>query len=589
MKYDWNLSLLCNEDDTWKQQYDELKNKIMVINNETEHLLDNINLFIKFLNDYIDMNMKIEIIYCYPKRNLDLDLKNDKYKLMFNDALALYQDILKIINIFENRLLNNIDLVNKYLDNEKCSKYRRYIYLILRKKEHILTNRDYKLKYEEVLYEIKNRYQDLFNNGFEIKQLLLDNKVVDVNRFNYSDLMLDNNQNNRKIIFDAYTKEYEKCNDILANLYLNKLKNDIDLAKEEKYDSLLSKKLFELELNTDIVDNLIKKINENLHIMQDYTKLKKEILGLEKLHFYDTSLSLCSIPKIEYTFEDAVKLIKNSLSVLGKKYIKLIDKMFNEGWVDVYPKNDKRSSSFTCISYVGVPYILINFDGSINSIRTLIHEIGHAVNVYYSKENNSFEYFEFSYFLTEIASKVNELLFNQYMINNCQNEDEKIYILNNIISSLGNSLFGQVMLTEFEHTIIKKITNNENVNSDTLNYIYLDISKKYNGNDMEYEDNIKYGWSKVQHYIMQESYYLYQYSIGAAIACNISKRILDNEPEILDKYVKFLSVGNSVSIKEALSYIDINLENSNYIENALITLDNSIKELRKIKSRSKLN
>lgn len=584
MKYKWNLSLLCSDDNLWKKQYDELNNKVIITNKKAEHLLDNIDLFLEFINDYIDINMKIEIIYCYPKRHLDLDLKNDKYKSMFHDALTLYQEILKLINIFENKLLDNVDLVHKYLDNKKCSSYRRYINLILRKKQHILSNENYKFKYEEILHDIKNRYQALFNNGFEVKNLTIGDKRIDVNRFNYNDLMLDNNQNNRKIIFNAYTKEYEKCNEILANLYLDKLKNDIDLAKKEKYDSLLSKKLFELELNNDIVESLIKKINENLDIMHNYTKLKKDILGLEKLHFYDTSVSLCSIPKIEYTIEDAIQLVKNSLSVLGEEYINLIDKMFHEGWVDVFPKNDKRSSSFTCISYVGVPYILINFDGSINSVRTLAHEIGHSINVYYSKKNNNFEYFEFSYFLTEIASKVNELLFNQYMINNCKNEEEKIYILNNIISSLGNSLFGQVMLTEFEHTVVKKITNNEIVNHDTLNAIYLNINKKYNGNDMVYADNIKYGWSKIQHYVMQESYYLYQYSIGTAIACNISKRILDNEKGILEKYAKFLSTGNSVSIKESLSYLDIDLEKGDYIENALVILNNSIKDLQKINS-----
>lgn len=586
MKYDWDLSLLCIDDNNWKIQYQKLNNKILELNKKTKNLLDNIDSFLEFINDYIDVNKQIEMIYCYPKRNLDLDIKNDKYKLMLNDALTLYQEILKIISIFENKLLDNIELVEKYLKNERCSNYRRYINLILRKKQHIISDIDYKSKYEEKIHDIKSKYQALFNNGFEIKDLSIGDKKVDVNRFNYNDLILDKNQTNRKIIFDAYSKEYEKCNEIIANLYLDKLKNDIELATKENYDSLLSKKLFELELDNNIVDSLIKKINDNLEVMHNYTKLKKEILNLDKLHFYDTSLSICSIPKITYSIEEAIQLIKSSLNILGEEYIKIIDSMFREGWIDVFPKKDKRSNSYTCISYAGVPYILINFDGTIDSVRTLAHEIGHAINVYYSKKNNNFEYFEFSYFLTEIASKVNELLFNEYMIKNCKNKEQKIYILNNIISSLGNSLFGQVMLTEFEHTIVKKITNKEEIDNNILNDIYLNISKKYNGNDMVYDDNIKYGWSKIQHFIMQDSYYLYQYSIGASIACNISKRIIDKEPGVLEKYIKFLSSGNSVSINEALSYLDIDLENGDYIDNAIIILDNSIKELKRINNKN---
>lgn len=584
MKYSWNLSLLCN-DEIWKEKYDKLNEYINNINNKIEFFLDNIDLFLEFIDEYIRINEEIEIIYCYPRRNLDIDLNNKKYNTMFKKGLDLYQKILKLINIFENQLMNNYKIVNEYLKNERCLFHKRYINLILHKRTHILKDKNYKSNYEIKLQNIKNKYQVLFNNGFELEQLSLGDKVVNVNRFNYNDLMLDANQKHRKIIFDAYTKEYEKCNKVLANLYICKLKNDIALSKKENYDSLLSKKLFELELDNDIVERLIEKVNKNLDIMHNSIKLKKAILGLNELHFYDSSLSLCSIPKIEYSIDDAILLIKNSLNILGEERIQIIDKMFSEGWVDVFPKKDKRSSSYTCISYFGVPYILSNFDGSINSVRTLAHEIGHAFNVYYSKKQNEFEYFEFSYFLTEIASKVNELLFNEYMINNCKSKKEKIYILNNIIGNLINSLFGQVMLTEFEDKIIKKIEGNEVVNNDVLNNIYLNISKKYNGHEMVYDDNIKYGWSKIQHYFMQDNYYLYQYSIGVAIACNISRRILNNEHEFLNKYIKFLSVGNSVSIKEALAYLDIDLKNEKYIDNAFMMLNEYINELEKMNAK----
>lgn len=582
MRYTWNLSLLC-DDDIWKEKYDKLSKNINSVNNKLEKFLDNIDLFLDFVNEYIQINEEIEVIYCYPKRNLDINLNNEKYTKMFEEALSLYQKILEVINSFENKLRDNYEIVSEYLKDERCLVHKRYMYLILRRRKHILKNKSYKLNYETKLQNIKNKYQSLFNNGFELEQLSLGDKVVNVNRFNYNNLMLDKNQNHRKIIFDAYTKEYQKSNKILANLYINKLKNDIDLSKNEGYASLLSKKLFELELDNDIVYKLIDKINKNLDIMHDYVKFKKEILKLDELHFYDSSQPLCSIPKIEYNIDDAIILVKNSLNVLGTECVQIIDKMFNEGWVDVFPRKDKISSSYTCISYFGVPYILSNFDGSINSVRTLAHEFGHAFNVYYSKKQNNFEYFEFSYFLTEIASKVNELLFNKYMIDNCKSKEEKIYILNNIIGSLVNSLFGQVMLTEFEDKIVKKIENNEVINNETLNDIYFNISEKYNGPEMIYDDNIKYGWSKIQHYVMQDSYYLYQYSIGAAIACNISRRILSNESEFLSKYIKFLSVGNSVSIKEALACLDIDLKNEKYIDDAFIMLSESINELKKLK------
>ena len=183
--------------------------------------------------------MRIEIIYCYPQRKLDLDLNNSKYKLMLNNAIELYEQILKITTNFENKLLNNIDLVEKYLQDERCTQYRRYISLILRKSKHPLKDECSKIEYEKTLQSIKSKYQALFNNGFEIKQLSLGDKTVDLNRFNYYDLMIDDNQLHRKIIFDAYTEKYAKCNEILANLYLAKLKNDISLARQQKKIRLL--------------------------------------------------------------------------------------------------------------------------------------------------------------------------------------------------------------------------------------------------------------------------------------------------------------------------------------------------------------
>lgn len=545
--------------------------------------MENKEIFLKSLKEYIEINKMIEIVYCYPRRNLDLDITNEKYQQMFNKALELYQDILKLINLFEKIIINNIDIVNDYLNCDEFSEYKRYINLIIRKKDHMLEDDEFKAKYVKKVEEIKSKYQTLFNNGFEIKNIQIEGKKVDINRKNYNELMLDKNQSNRKIVFDAYTKEYENCNEVLASIFIEKIKTDLELAIKENYPTLLSKKLYELELNDKIVENLIEQVNKYLYVMHKYLKLKKEVLGLETMHFYDATQSLCSIPQVKYDILEGIDIVKNSLSPLGKNYIEIIDKMFKEGWIDIYPKDNKRSNSYTCMSYVGVPYILMNYTNDLNSVRTLAHEIGHSINAYYAKINNQFQNFEISYFLTEIASKVNEMLFNHYMINNCKTEEEKIYILNNIISSLGNSLFGQAMLTEFEHQINQKNQLQEELNSNIVNNIYLELSKKYNGDSIVYDENTKYGWSKTQHFFIQDSYYLYQYSIGAAISYNISKRIIDDEPQIVDKYIKFLSIGNSLSIKESLAYLDIDLEKDDYIGQVISLLDDSINQLSKIK------
>ncbi len=482
-------------------------------------------------------------------------------------------------------IVNNTDKVYEYLQDNTLNKYKRYISLIIRRKEHIIDTiyaKDIYPNYKKNMETLKTEYQDLFTNKISFNDVKLNGTKVNVNRENYNDLIIDKNQNTRKSVYDIYTFAFANISDILGDMYIKKLELDLMVSKKEKYNSLLSKKLFELELPDEILDKLISTINKNLHVMHEYTDLRKQLSGLKEFHVYDSSISLCKIPKIEYELIDAINIIKSSLSILGNDYISIIDKMFDEGWVDVYSKVNKRTMSFTCISYVGVPYILINYNKSINSVRTLAHEIGHAIHVYYSKNNNDFEYFEFSYFLTEIASKVNETLFNEYMIKNCSDIEEKKYILNNIISSIGNSIFGQTMLTEFEHTVIKRLEKEEKVDTNYLNDLYLEINKKYNGKSLTIDDNIKYGWSKIPHFIMQDTYYIYQYSIGTSIAVYIAYKILNNENNMKEKYLKFLKLGNSVSIEDALKVIDVDLRDGKYIEDAIKVLSEKIKEMKNL-------
>ncbi len=582
MKVEWDFTHLYASDKDWNEDFENLKNKIDNLNHLLDDCLNTSDSLFHFILLKLECDELVEKLYCYAKRHLDVNSTLKDYKKKLEDALSLYSEIQKVNAIFENKIIQNNKVVLEYLNENQFKEYVRYFSSILRRNQHISLNEEAQANHDLIESKLKQEYQDMFQSDVSFENVNIDGENKILNRNTYNNLIINSRQSNRKLVFDTYTKAYQSCNQKLTDIYLKKLKNDITLAQKEKYPTLLSKKLFELELPDDIVDVLIKKINDHLNIMHDYVDFKKEISGLEEYHIYDTNVSLCDIPKIEYSLKETLSIIKNSLSLLGEDYIKVIDQMFQEGWVDVYPKENKRTMSFTCISYVGVPYILINYNASVSSARTLAHEIGHALHVYYSKTNNAFQNFEFSYFLTEIASKVNEILVNEYMIQCCDNEQEKIYIMNNIINGIGNSLFGQIMLTEFEHTVIHKLGKEGNLTADNLNELYMELSKKYNGMTFSYDDNLKYGWSKIPHFIMQDSYYLYQYSIGMAIANNIAYRILEKEDGIVEKYKRFLSAGNSVSVSEALSYLDINLENGTYIDQAIETLDNKIKTLKKI-------
>lgn len=312
-----------------------------------------------------------------------------------------------------------------------------------------------------------------------------------------------------------------------------------------------------------------------------YNKLKKEALSLNQFNNYDTLLSICDIPKINIEIEEGIKAIKKALEILGETYTKLIDQMFENGWVDVYPQENKIGGSYSSIAYDGVPYILVNYTGTITSLRLLAHEIGHAVNTHYSKQENGYHDFSVTYFLTEVASKVNEILLNKSLIENATNDEEKIYILNDNINAIINSIYNQAMISEFENEIIKQIENQRDIESEEINKIYLKLVEKYNGEQLTINEKMKYEWIKISHLIMQNSYYVYQYSVGACLSIYIVKKLLKDK-EFKDKYIKFLSLGNSKSIEEILSTLDIDITNYNFIDYGIEYVNELLEELQKL-------
>lgn len=583
MELNWNLSHLYLDDSSWETDSKVLESKIKELDNTKDNFIDGISSFNAFLLLKIEADELVEKLYCYAQRHLDLDSTLTKYQEMLKRALALYNKIEVINSYFETVLIKNSSKVKAYLQDKDLKKYHRYISLILRREKHVL-NDEYKSKqcclYTNNIHSLKSEYQSLLTTEMQFGNVNINGDKVEITRTNYSNLITNDDQLVRKTIFDNYTNGYISKIDDISRIYLSKLENDIQISSLENYNTLLSKVLFELELPNEIVEKLISNVNKNIDVMHQYNEFRKHVLGLDKYHVYDAPLSICKIPNISLKFDDAIKIIKDSLSILGDDYLAIIDRMLTEGWIDVYPKKNKRAMSFSCISYVGVPYILINYNKQVDSVRTLAHEMGHAIHTYYSKNNNEFEYFGFSLFLTEIASKVNEIIVNEYMLNHCNTKEEKKYILNNIISSFMNSIFGQTMLTEFEHDVITKLSSNEKITTEYLNNLYLTISKKYNGSSFEDDENIKYGWSKVPHFVMQDTYYVYQYAIGTSLAINIAYRILNNELGLIDKYKKFLSAGNSVSIEQALDYLDINLNDDSYINKAIEVLNNKINEIK---------
>lgn len=570
MKTKWDLTHIFLNTEEWEQGKKDLEQAIL----EWKQLIDKMSFDTESLMEAIKHKIKvdalIEKVYCYPKRFLDLDNQDTEKLGMFEIAKTLYSEILELTEKFTNRILENSSLVAAFLKENPY--YQRYIEVI---KKNALESSN------EVLENIRAVYRSLTETDLCFQNVHNENREeVKLTRKLFQDLMISKNSEVRKEALKVRNEAYEKNKNTLAILLLQKYQAEI--KRKGTYGSLLEKTLGDNELPSTIVTDFIRGAHENIAILRDYTNSKKKFLGVNEFCLSDTFLPLGLISKMSFELEEAVSIIKNALGVLGSEYVSKIDQAFIEGWVDVYPKEGKRKMSYSCISYGGVPYVSLNYNKSLTSVRTLIHELGHSIHTDYAK-TNSFLYFEYSLFLSEVVSKVNEILLNDYLLSQDIENEEKIYLLNHIVSSLGNSLFGQVMLTEFEHKVISKLEDSQSLNALILGEIYHNLYMDYYGDSILIDVDNSYEWTRIPHFVMNPSYYLYQYSAGVALAIEIVHKIKENKDCFCEKYIEFLKIGNTKSIEDSLNILGIDLKNGEYISSAYHYLEEKVSELKLLK------
>lgn len=565
MEYKWNLYKIYESDEAWSKGKDELLSKIDEFEGLVSTLVDSKEDFLKVTKMHILVNELIERVYCYPRRFLDLDINDKKHKDMFDEALNIYSRIVSLSSKFSSIAIDNKDKVLAYLEDKEISFYKRYY-------EEIFNTKKYDDGGSFKEYQcIRNEYQELISK-LEYGSIEVDGKNLEVTDATYPNLLLNENREVRRCAFESINETYLNVADKITELYIRKLKNDIKGSQEKGYKNLKEMKLAELELPSNLIDNTVSSVSEHVSIMHEYVDSKRMLVGEDDYYLYDSSM-----PKKEggssIDFESALNIADDCLSFLGSDYKKHLDILKN-GSIDAMPKKGKRTLDFTGITYAGIPYMCLNYNNKMSGVRTLIHEYGHAVNLLYSKESNDFTYFEFSLFLTEVVAKVNEAIFNNYSVNKNENVD-----IPSILSIQLNSIFNQIMFTEFEDRVVKLLESDKEVNTEVISEIYEELLTKYNGDVLSKHEYNKYGWLRISHFIMQEPFYLYQYSIGTILANVIYERLASQMLE-KEKYLEFLGIGSRMNIIDSLKFIGIDLFDKNIFDNAFTNLDIMVKKLK---------
>lgn len=576
-KLEWNLQEIFKDEISFYDEIEHIKKKLLDIK-KYENIEFDADVLLEVLNKKWYIKELTNNVLIYGSFLYYKDTKSDESKKMKKFVEEFHSEVNTILNFIDQKVIElGREVISEFMKgNPDLKMYKLSFDHVFRLQDHIPNDNMNQLIKENnnSINESLTLYNQLLSD-IKYKSIIVDDKVIDITSSNYGKYLSSRNRETRcQTYFSvncAFEKEQESFANILNSIYDRRIKN----ADFEKYFSVLEKVLSEENIDVKIIDTLITSVHDHLDLMQEYLKIKAVALNINDPHLYDFGVPLDHGLKIKYSLEEAKEIIFKALEPLGEEYINIVRHLF-DGHIDAEPDEKKHQS----IIFSWNTYSFMNFRGSYIDLKNMIHEIGHIVNYYLSKEKQPFIYEDSTIFVGETASIINEILLNRYLYQIAKTEEEKVFYLSKEIENYVTSVFKQTMYTEFENDLYntKKMTN---LTPEILCKKYDSIIKKYYGDDMIYDEVSKIEWTRLGH-LYRWSYYPYKYATGLLIASVVVDALINSKTLSKEKYLEFLSAGSSKYSLELLKMLDIDLVNSDIITTGFNVMKQDIDELHKI-------
>ena len=580
----WDLSLIYKTQKDFENELEITKNLILEYRKKYEnHTMDNANIFYNSIIDSLEISRKLDKLYVYASMKSDEDVSNNDNQELKNKVINLYD--LATANMFfvDTELLKEdyAKIEKFYQDDPKLLEHEVNIKDTFRYKKHTLSDIEEKLlsNISKAFGNDEQTYGYLTDSDMTFGTIKNeDNKEVELTDTNYSIYIKSKDRRVRKEAFDALYNHYKQFKNTITSTFDGSIKQSVSIAKLRKYNSAFEASLFKDEISIDVYNTLVNTIHENLNIFHKYYDLKKKVLNLDEFHLYDVYVEMVKDYDKKYSFDEAKPIVINALSVLGNDYIETFKKAFDEKWIDIYPNKNKRGGAYSGGSYDTKPYILLNYQGTLNDVSTLAHEGGHSMHSYYTRTNQPIQYGDYPIFVAEVASTVNEILLAKYMLKNSTSKEEKLVILNQLLELFKGTIYRQVMFSEFEKYAYDLVENDDVITSDKLCDKYYQLNKLYFGDNVVVDDLIRYEWEKVPHFYY--NFYVYKYATGISAACKIVDGILNNEKDALDNYLNMLKSGSRQNPLDTLKIAGVDMTDKEVYESAIKMFDETIEEFK---------
>jgi oligoendopeptidase F len=527
----------------------------------------------------------LERAFVYARMRRDEDNTSEKYQAMTDRINTDLAKVSASMSFFTPELLETSEeIINGYLaEDEGLAVYKHAMKSLFREKAHVLTKSEENLLAQ--MSEITGATADIFTmlNNADLKFGTItgeNGQQVELTHGNYITFMESHDRNVRKGAFDKMYQSYEALINTLATTYSFNTKTDVVSARIRKYSSSRAAALSGDNIPEMVYDNLVSAVNQNLPALHKYMALRKKLLGVDALQMHDVYVPLVTLPKRDIPFQEAVKIMLESLAPLGDAYLDGIRQGISQSWIDVYENQGKTSGAYSFGSYDSKPYILLNYTDTLKDVFTLVHEMGHSMHSYFTRAVQPFVYGGHSIFTAEVASTVNENLLMKDLLQNEKDPVMRKYLLNMHIESFRTTLFRQTMFAEFEALTHKTVEEGGSLTAQWLSQEYNKLNKKYFGDSLADDDYIQYEWARIPHFY--RAFYVYKYATGYAAAAAISDAILKEGAPARDSYLDFLKTGESDDPIELLKIAGVDMGSTKPVESAMEVFKNLVDEFERL-------
>lgn len=590
-EFKWNLSDIYSNYELWNADKAEVNTLLGKIKDQAKSWTSSAKNMLAMFKTSDKLELKLYHLYSYARRQYDMEMSNSTFNQMKGEIQSIYVDASMQLNFMNDNLLKMDEktLMGYFSEEPNLAPYKFTVEQLLRSKKHMLPLAEEQLLSLTGIYSSNISEAASILNDVDIPAptvTLTDGSKVELNYANYYKYRTAKSPEDRAIAVRGYWKNHKQYENTLATLFDGGMKMDLFNAKARKFNSCLQARLFQDNIDTTVYYQLIKEVNANLPSLHKYLKLKQKMLGLETLKYEDLwASSVKSVNKV-YPYDEAKKLVQNSLVVLGSEYADGLKQAFNNGWIDVYPNKDKESGAYSDAIYDIHPYVKMNYDGEYSNVSTLAHELGHAMHSYLTNRNQPYSNSNYTTFLAEIASTFNENLLMDYLLKNETDDNLKLFIIDQFLERARQTIYRQALFAEFELAMHQKVEEGKTLTADWLNQKYLELTRLYYGHDKGVtlvDDYIEIEWSKIPHFFY--NFYVFQYSTGIISSMALSQNIITGKTGAVDKYLGMLKSGNSDYSIKLLQNAGVDMMTSDPYDAAFKRFDDLVAEMEKIYER----